>query len=105
MWIHVYRNGEMNFNSKNGRKKAYLMKPKHQYHIPQWEECVYGPQSWKEKRLLFESIFNLIKKWTSILKMVEREVFLMKPKHLNHLSQQGESVYSAQSCKERRLLC
>ena len=37
--------------------------------------------------------------------MVEREVFLMKTKHKNHLSQQGEYIYSAQLRKERILLC
>ena len=37
--------------------------------------------------------------------MVESEVFLMKLMYQNHLSQQGECVYSAQSRKEIRLLC
>ena len=36
--------------------------------------------------------------------MVEKKVFLMKPKHQNHLSQRGECVYSAQSKKETILL-
>ena len=31
--------------------------------------------------------------------MVEKQVFLMKPKQQNHLSQQGESDYGAQSWK------
>ena len=46
-----------------------------------------------------------IEKRTSILKMVESDVFLLKPKHQNHLSQQVECDYGAQSWKERRLLC
>ena len=37
--------------------------------------------------------------------MVEREVFLQKPKHQYHLSQLGECVYSAQYWKKRRFLC
>ena len=37
--------------------------------------------------------------------MVEGEVFLMKPKYRNRLSQQGECVYSAQLRKGRILLC
>ena len=37
---------------QKGRKKSFLMKPKRQYHLSQWEECVYGTQSWNEKRLL-----------------------------------------------------
>ena len=36
-------------------------------------------------RLLCESMFIPIEKRTSILEMVEKEVFLMKPKHQNHL--------------------
>ena len=62
------------------------MKPKHQYHLSQWGECVYGAQSLKERRLLMESVFIPIEKWTIILKMAKREVFLMKPKHQYHLS-------------------
>ena len=36
-----------------------------------------------------------IKGQTSILKIVEREVFLMKWKHEYHLSEWGEYVYGA----------
>ena len=42
---------------------------------------------------------------TSILKLVIREAFLMKPKHQYHQPQSGECVYDAQSRKERSLLC
>ena len=35
--------------------------------------------------------------------MVEREDFLMKPKHRYHLSHKGECVYGAQSWKGRGL--
>ena len=55
------------------------------------------PNHEKKRRLLCESMFILIEKRTSILKMVEKQVFLMKPKHQNHLSQQGECDYGAQS--------
>ena len=37
--------------------------------------------------------------------MMERETFLVKPKHQCHLSQCGKWVYSAQLGKERKLLC
>ena len=57
------------------------MKPKHQYHLSQLEECVYCAKSWNEKRLLCESVFAKIDRRTLILKMVEREVFPMKLKH------------------------
>ena len=62
-------------------REVFLMKPKHQYHLSQWGECVYGAQSWYERRLLCEFVFIPIEKWTLILKMAEREVFLMKPMH------------------------
>ena len=61
-------------------RKVFLMKPKHQYHLSQWGECVYGAQSWNKSRLLCKSMFIPIKIQTSILKMRERDVFLMKPK-------------------------
>ena len=62
-------------------REVFLMKPKHQYHLSQWKECVYGAQSWYERRLLCEFMFIPIEKRTLILKMAEREVFLMKPTH------------------------
>ena len=62
-------------------REVFLMKPKHQYHLSQWGECVYGAQSWNEGRVLHESVFFPIEKWTLIQKMAEWEVFLMKPKH------------------------
>ena len=68
-------------------REIVLTKPKHKYHLSQCEECDYAAQSWKERRLLCESIFILIERQTSILKMVESEIFLMKPMHQNHLSQ------------------
>ena len=46
-------------------------------------------------RLLCESMFVAIERRTWILKMVEREVSPLKPKHQYHLSQQGECVYGA----------
>ena len=86
-------------------REVFVIKPKHQYHQSQRGECVYDAQSWKERRLLCESMFIPIERWTSILKMVIRDVFLMNPKHQYHLSLWGECVYVAQSWKERRLLC
>ena len=86
-------------------KQVFFMKSMHQNHLSQWGEYEYGAQSWKERRLFCESLFIPIERRTWILKMVEKQVFLMKPKHRNHLSQQGECDYGAQSWKERRLLC
>ena len=67
-------------------------------------EWIYDAQSLKERRLLCESVFIPIEKWTLILKMAEREVFLIKQRHQYHLSQRGEWTCGAQSLKENRLL-
>ena len=67
-------------------------------------EWIYDAQSLKERRLLCESMFIPIENWTLILKMVEKEVFLMKPRNQYQLSQRGEWTCGAQSLKERRLL-
>ena len=40
----------------------------------------------KKRRLLCESVFMPIERWTLILKVVEREVFVLKPKLYYHLS-------------------
>ena len=48
--------------------------------LSQWE-WIYGVQSLKERGLLCEYEFIPIEWWTLILKMVESEVFLMKPKN------------------------
>ena len=33
----------MTVNSKNGRKRLFSWKPKLQYHLSQWGECIYVP--------------------------------------------------------------
>ena len=47
-------------------REVFLTKPKHQYHLSQRGQYIYGAQSWK-KRLLRESMFNPIDKQTLIL--------------------------------------
>ena len=79
---------------------VFLMKPKHQYHLSQWRDYVYGAQSWKERRLLCESMVVQIKRRTSILKMVERDAFSYETKASIWFTQWGECVYGAQSWKE-----
>ena len=86
-------------------REVFLIKPKHQYDLSQLGECVYDPQSRKERRLLCESVFVQIDRHTLILKMVEKDGFFIKPKHQYHLYHQGECVYDAKWLKERRLLC
>ena len=68
-------------------KEVFLMKSKHQNHLSQHGECIYSAQSRKERLLLCESMFIPIERRTLILKMAEKQVFLLKPKHQNHLSQ------------------
>ena len=84
---------------------VFLMKPKHQSHLSQWGECVYSAQSRKDRWLLWESMFIPTERRTSILKMLIRDVFLMKPRHQYLWSQRGECVYGTQSWKEKRLWC
>ena len=67
-------------------------------------EWICETQPLKERGLFCESAFIPIEKWTLFLKMVEREVSLMKPRHQYHLSQQGEWTCGARSLKERGLL-
>ena len=81
------------------KRDAFLTKLKPQYHLSQWGECIYGAQSWKERRLFCESVFVEIDQQTLTLKMVGSDVFLMKPKHQCHLSWWGECVCGAQSLK------
>ena len=82
--IHVYPNWKTYFNSKIGNKRSFYYETKLQYHLSQLRERVYDPQSWNEMRLLYEPMFIQIESRTSILKLVIREVFLMKPKHQYH---------------------
>ena len=68
-------------------REAFLMKPNHQCHLSQRVKWVYGAQSWKETRLLYESMFVLIDMWSLILKNgKKKKAFLMKLKHQCHLS-------------------
>ena len=78
-------------------REVVLLNLKQKNRLSQQRECVYIAQLRKEMRLLYESLFIPIERQTSILKMVEREVFLLNPKQQNRLSQQGECVYIAQS--------
>ena len=68
MWISICPNCRANINSKKGKKKVFLAKPQHQYHLSQWEKCVYGAQLWNERRLLHKSLFIPIDKRTLIPK-------------------------------------
>ena len=59
----------------------------------------------KEQTLFWASLFVPFNGQTSILRKIEGgKVFNAKSKHQYHVSQWGESVYSAQSQKELILL-
>ena len=80
-WILVYTKWKTNFNSKKGGKKSFSSETKASIHLSQWVEWICAAQSLGEWRLLFKFVFIPIEKWTFILKMAQREAFLMKPKH------------------------
>ena len=62
--------------------KAFLVYAKHQYHVPQWGERVYGGQSQKEWKLFWVSTFVSFHGWTLILReMIKGKAILWKPKH------------------------
>ena len=81
MWIHVYPNWKMNFNSKKWWKTKFFLETKGSIHLSQWGKWICGAQSLKERRLLYESMLILIERWTLIVKKVKRKAFLVKPKH------------------------
>ena len=86
MWNHVCRNQPTNFNSKNGRKKSFSYETKASIpFIPMRRMNLWCPII-KSKEITMWIWVYPIEKWTLILKMVIRDVFLMKPKHEYHLS-------------------
>ena len=84
MWIHVYPNWKTYFNSKIGNKRSFSFETKASISlIPTRRMCLWF-QAWKERGLLCESMFIPIEWRTSILKLVIRKVFIMKPKNQYH---------------------
>ena len=100
MWICANPNWKINFNSKNGRKWSFSYETKASISfIPMRRMCSWCPIM-KRMRLLCGSIFIPIEIWSSILKMVKREDFLMKQKHQYLLSQWRDCVYGSQLWNE-----
>ena len=85
-------------------RKAFLRKSKHQCHLSLWREWVYGTQSWKETRLVWESMFISNEKWNLILKNSGKRSFSYETKAPMSFIPWGEYVYGTQSWKKRRLL-
>ena len=84
MWIHVYPYWNMNFNSKIGNKRSFSYETKASISlIPKRRMCLWCPIT-KKRWLLCEPMFIPIEIRTSILKLVIREAFLMKPNHQYH---------------------
>ena len=66
---------------KMPKEDFFLTKPKHEYHLSQRGDSVYGLSLRKERRLLCESLVVQIDERTLILKMVGNKVFLTKQKY------------------------
>ena len=71
----------MIFNSKNRGKRCFSIEAKVSISFILMRGMCLWCLIIKEKRLLCESAFVQIEERTLILKMEEREVFHMKPKH------------------------
>ena len=84
IWIHVYLNWKTNFNSKIGNKRSFSSETKASISLIPTRTMCSSFQSWRERRLLCESMFIAIGRRTSILKLVIRKVFIMKPKLQYH---------------------
>ena len=84
IWIYVCPNWKMYFNSKIGNKRSFSFETKASISLTPMRRMCLWFQSWRERRLLPESMFIPIERHTSILKLVIRKVFIMKPKHQYH---------------------
>ena len=84
MWIHVYPNRKTYINSKIANKRSFSFETKASISLIPTRRMCLRFQAWKERRLLCESMFIAIERRTSILKLVIRKVFIMKPKLQYH---------------------
>ena len=86
-------------------KKAFFMKPKHQCHLSEKREWVYGAQSWKERMLLCGSVLVLIHKWTLTQKNGKKRSFFHETKALMLFIQMRRTRLWRPIMKRKRLLC
>ena len=77
-------------------RKVFLIKPKHQCHLSQWEEYIYGAHHEKKGRLLHELAFIPTDRQSLIPKIAGKRSFSYKTKASIHLSLWGEWVYVVQ---------
>ena len=72
-------NWKMNFNSKNHWKRCFAIKTKaSKSFIPMKRICLWCLIIKRKEIILWIHVYP-IEKWTLFLKMVEKDVFLMKP--------------------------
>ena len=85
-------------------REAFVMKPKHQCHLSQWGEWLYGAQSWKERRLLicvclnWQSNFNSKKWWKEKLFLWNQGINVIYPNEHNEFMVANQE-------KKKWLLC
>ena len=80
----------MNINSKDSKKRSFSYETKASIFLSEQGECVYDASSWKERRLLLESMFIPIDRWNLILKTGMKQSFSYETKASIHLSQRRE---------------
>ena len=81
MWIRVYPNWKMNFNSKNGRKRSFSYETKAWISvIPMRRTNLFCPIIERQEIITWIQDYPNWK-MNLVLKMVEREVFVTKPKY------------------------
>ena len=89
---------------KNGGKKSFSYETKASMSFIPIRRMSYGAKIWKGRRLLCESVFVPINKQTLTLKNMEREAFLMNPKHQCHLSLPVEHIYGPRIMKIKEII-
>ena len=86
MWIHVYTYWKRNFDSKNGKRRSFFYETKASISfIPMRRMCLWWPTIKRKEIIMWIHVYP-IERRTLIIKMIEREVCPMKPKHQYHLS-------------------
>ena len=76
----------MKFNSKNGRKKSFSFETEASTSFILMKRIFFCTNHERKEKLLCEFVSVGIDGQTLTLEIVERELFLMKSKHLYHLS-------------------
>ena len=105
LWIHVYPNWKMNFNSKNGNKRSFSYETKASILlIPTKRMSLWFPIMKGKEIIMWIHIYP---NWKTYFNSIigNKKGFYYETKASISLIPRGERVYDAQSWKERRLLC